>query len=102
MHADPYLEHSLAVLQPRLKSPMGTTHFASKAVTFPFLTISREVCAGATTIGQLLMPMLNRAFGEEGQGWVFLDRNLLAHRSEEHTSELQSPCNLVCRLLLEK
>src|SRR5256885_17234450 len=26
------------------------------------------------------------------QGW----------RSEEHTSELQSPCNLVCRLLLEK
>src|SRR5256885_12354097 len=27
---------------------------------------------------------------------------LQAHRSEEHTSELQSPCNLVCRLLLEK
>src|SRR5256885_9776741 len=26
----------------------------------------------------------------------------LAARSEEHTSELQSPCNLVCRLLLEK
>src|SRR5688500_19687104 len=25
-----------------------------------------------------------------------------APRSEEHTSELQSPCNLVCRLLLEK
>src|SRR5256885_12723406 len=25
-----------------------------------------------------------------------------ASRSEEHTSELQSPCNLVCRLLLEK
>src|SRR2546426_1969291 len=24
------------------------------------------------------------------------------NRSEEHTSELQSPCNLVCRLLLEK
>src|SRR5256885_11967585 len=29
-------------------------------------------------------------------------RPLLQHRSEEHTSELQSPCNLVCRLLLEK
>src|SRR5256885_5658080 len=28
------------------------------------------------------------------EGWDF--------RSEEHTSELQSPCNLVCRLLLEK
>src|SRR5688500_19397401 len=26
----------------------------------------------------------------------------LCDRSEEHTSELQSPCNLVCRLLLEK
>src|SRR2546426_4768781 len=26
----------------------------------------------------------------------------VATRSEEHTSELQSPCNLVCRLLLEK
>src|SRR2546426_4560513 len=29
-------------------------------------------------------------------------KGLLADRSEEHTSELQSPCNLVCRLLLEK
>src|SRR5256885_6474806 len=27
---------------------------------------------------------------------------LTCSRSEEHTSELQSPCNLVCRLLLEK
>src|SRR5256885_9870389 len=27
---------------------------------------------------------------------------LRQNRSEEHTSELQSPCNLVCRLLLEK
>src|SRR5205807_10253351 len=26
----------------------------------------------------------------------------ILRRSEEHTSELQSPCNLVCRLLLEK
>src|SRR2546426_4721996 len=34
------------------------------------------------------------------------EKNLLKlrnkERSEEHTSELQSPCNLVCRLLLEK
>src|SRR5688500_20083511 len=30
------------------------------------------------------------------------DWQLLTFRSEEHTSELQSPCNLVCRLLLEK
>src|SRR5256885_8461168 len=31
-----------------------------------------------------------------------LDVQPLGQRSEEHTSELQSPCNLVCRLLLEK
>src|SRR2546426_8026123 len=31
------------------------------------------------------------------------DRRVVGQtRSEEHTSELQSPCNLVCRLLLEK
>src|SRR2546426_6582600 len=29
-------------------------------------------------------------------------KRVLFERSEEHTSELQSPCNLVCRLLLEK
>src|SRR5256885_12114774 len=33
---------------------------------------------------------------------VHLVRPLEMNRSEEHTSELQSPCNLVCRLLLEK
>src|SRR2546426_7253864 len=40
----------------------------------------------------------------ENQGAV-PDAGLQTHldfRSEEHTSELQSPCNLVCRLLLEK
>src|SRR5256885_9333591 len=31
-----------------------------------------------------------------------LHARFLRRRSEEHTSELQSPCNLVCRLLLEK
>src|SRR5256885_4028128 len=30
------------------------------------------------------------------------EHGLPYHRSEEHTSELQSPCKLVCRLLLEK
>src|ERR1039457_2955084 len=33
-------------------------------------------------------------------GWDVVNEAL--NRSEEHTSELQSPCNLVCRLLLEK
>src|SRR3989454_11411527 len=41
-------------------------------------------------------------------GWLMLNTtmgslfSLQRPRSEEHTSELQSPCNLVCRLLLEK
>src|ERR1039457_1342680 len=33
---------------------------------------------------------------------LFIHSHLNTLRSEEHTSELQSPCNLVCRLLLEK
>src|SRR5256885_8327544 len=37
--------------------------------------------------------------GREGEAGGSVGRAL---RSEEHTSELQSPCNLVCRLLLEK
>src|SRR5256885_12240822 len=32
----------------------------------------------------------------------FIPPSMYTNRSEEHTSELQSPCNLVCRLLLEK
>src|SRR5256885_8718831 len=39
--------------------------------------------------------------GEE-QGAAAALRGARRARSEEHTSELQSPCNLVCRLLLEK
>src|SRR5256885_6461364 len=34
--------------------------------------------------------------------WTLGDCLFGTFRSEEHTSELQSPCNLVCRLLLEK
>src|SRR5256885_10838835 len=36
------------------------------------------------------------------RGGASLERLHGRERSEEHTSELQSPCNLVCRLLLEK
>src|SRR5205807_8188991 len=39
-----------------------------------------------------------RPAGASGHG----SRRAHRRRSEEHTSELQSPCNLVCRLLLEK
>src|ERR1022692_659772 len=37
-----------------------------------------------------------------GKGWRTAGATTAGSRSEEHTSELQSPCNLVCRLLLEK
>src|SRR5256885_3882192 len=36
------------------------------------------------------------------QAISYAQRRAIIERSEEHTSELQSPCNLVCRLLLEK
>src|SRR5205807_9859152 len=42
---------------------------------------------------------LNQRFGNRVPECA---RDELERRSEEHTSELQSPCNLVCRLLLEK
>src|SRR2546426_9665923 len=59
--------------------------------------------------GFVLLNVTVRGFGENGvllsgvNG--FLISGVTAQdngRSEEHTSELQSPCNLVCRLLLEK
>src|SRR5205807_9807845 len=44
-------------------------------------------------------PRVNR---REAEQIVIALRDRGFPRSEEHTSELQSPCNLVCRLLLEK
>src|SRR5256885_5901817 len=41
-------------------------------------------------------------FSERFMKRVFTEGEIAYCRSEEHTSELQSPCNLVCRLLLEK
>src|SRR5256885_12269916 len=49
---------------------------------------------------------LRERLKKDENGRPYVDAFLLSHpdqdRSEEHTSELQSPCNLVCRLLLEK
>src|SRR5256885_16972518 len=39
---------------------------------------------------------------QRAHGWLDPVGHSPGERSEEHTSELQSPCNLVCRLLLEK
>src|SRR5256885_5238608 len=43
-----------------------------------------------------------RHHGQHALGCRLLSPGACWPRSEEHTSELQSPCNLVCRLLLEK
>ena len=44
-----------------------------------------------------------KKINQKGKGYATeTDHSGLSSRSEEHTSELQSPCNLVCRLLLEK
>src|SRR3989454_6628809 len=47
-------------------------------------------------------PPLLRAFVRNAQVSTLVLLTSVLARSEEHTSELQSPCNLVCRLLLEK
>src|SRR2546426_5042346 len=52
----------------------------------------------------IYLPKLHRAQLASSTGPVAVlgKAQLRQRRSEEHTSELQSPCNLVCRLLLEK
>src|SRR6266566_9304846 len=47
------------------------------------------------------LPILRRE-SRAGRGGGAPRRGIPGARSEEHTSELQSPCKLVCRLLLEK
>src|SRR3989475_8796274 len=49
-----------------------------------------------------LLPLLLREEGQEVKGYMDLHKESRLDRSEEHTSELQSQSNLVCRLLLEK
>src|SRR5256885_16347789 len=59
-----------------------------RSTLFPYTTLFRSL--------QGLPPKVREAF-------VLAQFEELSYpRSEEHTSELQSPCNLVCRLLLEK
>src|SRR5256885_6231651 len=64
-----------------------------RSTLFPYTTLFRSLGSPGTAhrSGCIESPMLHL---------VLCHRSIV--RSEEHTSELQSPCNLVCRLLLEK
>src|SRR5256885_16739841 len=55
-----------------------------------------------TTLFRSLPHKVARARARDDQALSLQAAQRLQCRSEEHTSELQSPCNLVCRLLLEK
>src|SRR5256885_7159825 len=76
-----------------------------RSTLFPYTTLFRSVDPAVREAGRgmgmtdwqlLTLVELPLGFG------VMLAGVRVATRSEEHTSELQSPCNLVCRLLLEK
>src|SRR2546426_3232421 len=87
-----------------------------RSTLFPYTTLFRSAVA-AVRFGPA-RPVLERrrrsplehleALAAGLEGAVGVDTSIgltvagLRRRSEEHTSELQSPCNLVCRLLLEK
>src|SRR2546426_3248329 len=81
-----------------------------RSTLFPYTTlfrsiIVRDVTRLAHSDLRLLHPArLHRHRGADrvAVGFGSLQPRRDRRRSEEHTSELQSPCNLVCRLLLEK
>src|SRR5256885_13298460 len=83
-----------------------------RSTLFPYTTLFRSLLAGnAGQMGvQLLAVLATVAFAGLGtlgilklvQLTIGARADVPEERSEEHTSELQSPCNLVCRLLLEK
>src|SRR2546426_7571609 len=71
-----------------------------RSTLFPYTTLFRSLLAEqprpVLVAGNIGTPLAAHALGFAPDGLV------VCERSEEHTSELQSPCNLVCRLLLEK
>src|SRR2546430_10463774 len=75
-----------------------------RSTLFPYTTLFRSRIAGEP-VQHTPRPRDGARVGPERAepGEVPLERGQLErHRSEEHTSELQSQSNLVCRLLLEK
>src|SRR2546430_8288472 len=68
-----------------------------RSTLFPYTTLFRSVMVVRNMRGALSTgPVYSRFSTTAVQAWARLSR------SEEHTSELQSQSNLVCRLLLEK
>lgn len=84
MTTHPYLQHGLTILHARLKTPQARFADLSGPPQRPFITLSRETCAGATTLGRHLLPLLNEQLGEEGRSWMFLDKDLLHHALQHH------------------
>src|SRR5256885_13213125 len=82
-----------------------------RSTLFPYTTLFRSYHARHTMASRQLFrtKSLDELVAETQEEGHQLKKALgpwnlvaLGIRSEEHTSELQSPCNLVCRLLLEK
>src|SRR5436309_16138456 len=74
-----------------------------RSTLFPYTTLFRS--GRSSTAVDRCVPVGRRGpwnFGGLGRPHVGGRVDLVARRSEEHTSELQSRENLVCRLLLEK
>src|SRR2546430_7089063 len=76
-----------------------------RSTLFPYTTLFRSA-AGDRARGRLHIRerAVHRALprGRRGPAHVIIVMCIAKYRSEEHTSELQSQSNLVCRLLLEK
>src|SRR5256885_12017430 len=76
-----------------------------RSTLFPYTTLFRSVEGffGSLHIHIENIPSENPKTGRlTALSIIRAIRQAVDYRSEEHTSELQSPCNLVCRLLLEK
>src|SRR3989454_1712460 len=75
-----------------------------RSTLFPYTTLFRSLRIRHGRRGTRgLAPKTSERRGFPAPGGACVRRTgAWVLRSEEHTSELQSPCNLVCRLLLEK
>src|SRR5256885_11652239 len=81
-----------------------TTLFRSRAARAPARDQRRKrrVCPCPDLLRAVFHAHRNPCRTDSYGRFSQLSHEAVAARSEEHTSELQSPCNLVCRLLLEK